>query len=143
MAKQVCTKCCIEKPIESFYKGSPRKDGSRGRLSQCKACMSEANKKWCKANRDYKSDKEKTRARFKKYGITADCYRTMQHEQDSKCAICSKPLDDMKLLVDHCHDTGKVRGLLCAGCNTGIGLFKDSEDLLTKAIKYLKGELGE
>jgi hypothetical protein len=53
------------------------------------------------------------------------------------CQICSKT-DRRALNVDHCHTTGKVRGLLCDNCNKGLGLFRDDKDLLTSAINYLK-----
>jgi hypothetical protein len=52
------------------------------------------------------------------------------------CQICSLP-DRRALNVDHCHTTGKVRGLLCDSCNKGLGMFKDNPDLLTNAVKYL------
>ena len=61
--------------------------------------------------------------------------------QDGKCAICSNPQENRRLAVDHCHKTGKVRGLLCQGCNTGIGGLKDDTERIKKAIDYLKKSL--
>jgi hypothetical protein len=60
----------------------------------------------------------------------------MYAEQSNKCAICKK--GGLLLGVDHCHTTGKVRGLLCMVCNRGIGMFKDDIILLKSAIKYLE-----
>lgn len=64
----------------------------------------------------------------------------MLSEQDGKCAICR--IDRSKLskamVVDHCHETGKIRGLLCGKCNSGIGLLKDSSKLCQVAANYLK-----
>lgn len=68
----------------------------------------------------------------------------MHCTQGGLCAICGgdgfvmKGCHKMKLVVDHCHETGVVRGLLCHNCNRGLGLFKDSETSLVEAIKYLK-----
>jgi len=60
-------------------------------------------------------------------------------EQDGYCIICFEKCDDV-LVIDHCHITGKVRGLLCQQCNAGLGNFKDDPKRLEKAISYLKGE---
>lgn len=60
----------------------------------------------------------------------------MVSEQESKCAICEKHVE--KLHVDHCHDTGKVRGLLCTTCNHGLGKLGDNLDGLFKAVRYLE-----
>ena len=76
----------------------------------------------------------------KRYGITIDEYDAMYKEQDGKCAICSKdPLKhgEYRLSVDHCHETKKVRGLLCSKCNHGIGLLKENITIFNNAIAYL------
>ena len=78
--------------------------------------------------------------RIKKYGITVDQYRIMLEVQSGLCAICRRlPTRSRKLLcVDHCHETGRVRGLLCSACNTAIGLLGDSRERLLAAADYLK-----
>jgi hypothetical protein len=73
---------------------------------------------------------------FKTYGITVEEYTAMLDKQDGVCAICKKP-DSKRLSVDHSHQSGKVRGLLCTKCNTALGKFDDSVDLLNTAITYL------
>jgi len=81
----------------------------------------------------------------KQFGITIEDYLQMYEGQDGKCAICDKPGESYAgsdgrsktLVVDHCHDTKKIRKLLCSDCNKGLGSFKDSPDLLNKAIEYL------
>lgn len=70
------------------------------------------------------------------YGISHDDYLALGDRQHWKCAIC-KELPVKKLEVDHCHRTGKVRGLLCGYCNKGLGHFKDSKARLLFAISYL------
>jgi hypothetical protein len=85
----------------------------------------------------------------KRYGITEEIYRKMYEDQKGCCAICtkhtsavfSKGAEGFELCVDHCHETGKVRGLLCENCNTGIGKLNDDVKLLESAIKYLKDTL--
>jgi hypothetical protein len=80
------------------------------------------------------------------YGITIEDYEKMLEEQNGVCAICSKPETNIdyrtakprKLSVDHCHETGKVRRLLCEYCNTGLGKFHHDTQLLKKAIDYLE-----
>lgn len=76
----------------------------------------------------------------RKYGITLDEYNTMLKQQNKRCAICSIHSDDLniKLCVDHCHDTGTVRGLLCSMCNRAIGFLSDDAYLLEKAARYLR-----
>ena len=81
----------------------------------------------------------------KQYGITLEDYYKMLEEQNHVCAICGRAeyATDHRsglpraLAVDHCHETGKVRGLLCTNCNRGLGKFNDNIERLANAIKYL------
>lgn len=78
---------------------------------------------------------------LKQFGITAAQYDDMLAQQDGRCAICRAEFSDRRghrLAVDHCHETGVVRGLLCANCNQGIGKFGDRPDLLDGAALYLR-----
>lgn len=74
------------------------------------------------------------------FGITIDEYDAILAKQGGGCAICNSKEGDRRgwrLHVDHCHRTGKVRGLLCSACNIGLGKFKDNADRLARAIEYL------
>jgi len=74
------------------------------------------------------------------YGITAIDYAWMENKQDRKCAICLTPhteTRDQRLVVDHCHDTGKVRGLLCHKCNAGHGQYNDDIEIVCKSAEYI------
>jgi hypothetical protein len=76
----------------------------------------------------------------RQYGITLADYEQMLHEQNYKCAICGNEdeVEGRRLAIDHCHNSGKVRGLLCGKCNRALGLFYDNQELLENAISYLK-----
>lgn len=70
------------------------------------------------------------------YGITLEDFDRMMSDQRNSCAICHELL--VKPCVDHDHETGVVRGLLCSNCNSGLGMFKDDIRLLAGAIVYLE-----
>ena len=94
------------------------------------------NREW------YTQNKSRVRGRTlkRKYGITLDDFNRMLASQGGHCALCPSLPEDQKngtLVVDHCHSTGKIRGLLCNPCNTAIGLFRESKETLKKAIDYL------
>lgn len=81
------------------------------------------------------------------YGITPDEYNRMLREQSNLCAICARPFpepDDKTAPkrfvphIDHCHVTGKVRGLLCGGCNTALGMFCEDPITMELAIEYVR-----
>lgn len=79
------------------------------------------------------------------YGMSVSEHEALFNSHGGKCAICAAPLvirGGKKFVdqscIDHCHTTSKVRGILCAHCNTGLGMFKDNPDLLLTAIEYLK-----
>jgi hypothetical protein len=79
----------------------------------------------------------------KRYGITWEDYQSLLEKQEHKCAICSasdaqSERTSGRLFIDHCHKTGKVRGLLCSKCNHALGQFNDDEELLLNAISYLR-----
>lgn len=71
-----------------------------------------------------------------RYNISIEEYNSILEKQNNLCAIC-KLLSKTKLNVDHCHNTGRIRGLLCGNCNRALGLFKDNIQYLYNAIEYL------
>jgi len=74
----------------------------------------------------------------KRFNISVDEYKKLRDNANNRCEICGN--EDIKLAVDHCHSTGKIRGMLCGNCNNGLGRFKDKIEYLEKAIPYLKGD---
>lgn len=77
------------------------------------------------------------------YGITIKEYYKMLEDQGGGCAVCGKTPGEngRRLAVDHDHETGEVRGLLCSSCNTGLGNFKDDPQLLESAMYYLMADM--
>jgi hypothetical protein len=138
---KTCKICEQSLPYDSFYKKTASVDGHK---HQCKECLKERNRSNYYGNREQRLDRQKRAQRTytaKKFGLTKDCLDKMYEEQDGRCAVCGITEEDhgKYLAIDHCHTTGKVRGLLCMPCNTGLGNFKDRIDLLEKAKEYLNG----
>jgi hypothetical protein len=139
--KKICGKCKVEKSLDHFSRVSPKaksyKQFKNGIRPWCKECTKSYNK-------SYMAEKRKTDVRyqhyFRKYGLTKDQVHQMHEAQEFKCKICGGESDHRydKLCVDHCHTTGKVRGLLCFSCNVMIGQAKDDVIRLAKAIEYLE-----
>jgi hypothetical protein len=73
----------------------------------------------------------------KLYGITKEKYKELMAISGNKCMICQNSPTNKSLHVDHCHSTGILRGILCHGCNTALGLFRDDVSVLNSAIDYL------
>lgn len=139
MERKNCSKCGVERDISEFYKDS-RRPGGRG--SWCRVCWVA----FSKAKRDKMSPRDRqARELRRRYGITPDEYDAMLKKQNKVCAICKDreatvhriSQKTQKLAVDHDHNTGKVRGLLCSRCNKALGLFYDDLTLLTAATEYL------
>lgn len=99
----------------------------------------EKSKEYSKKYRERNKDIEKNGHLKRKFGITLDQYKKMQKDQKNLCAICELPeVPGKDLSVDHCHSTGSIRGLLCFNCNSSLGKFNDSIEVLLRAIKYLQ-----
>jgi len=132
---KICTKCNIEKPKTEFYKENRSKQGIQ---SMCKLCF----KKWQQSNEGKISARKAHLAQ--KYNITLQDYDDLLLKQNNCCAICGENVENCekgsghRLAVDHCHTTGKVRGLLCSACNILLGKAKDNISILQSAINYLK-----
>lgn len=93
--------------------------------------VAESQTKWKAEN----PDGTKNIKRKHLYGLTKEEYKALQTKQQGQCAIC---FQEKPLQIDHCHETGKVRGLLCGPCNRGIGLFEENISSLRNAIEYLQ-----
>lgn len=102
-----------------------------------------SNKKYYRENKEFVKLTNWRCNIKRRYGITIKQYDTMYEQQDGHCAICGKELIKGVVngcCIDHCHETGKVRGLLCDSCNVGLGRFNDNPDTLIKASSYIKAD---
>ena len=135
---KICNTCKVEKDESSFYWSGKYIN------HHCKQCNSDKSKAWYAKNKDVKTASALKWHYKDKYGITIEQRQELFDKQNGKCAICScvVHLDGIKngtqAVIDHCHDSGKIRGMLCNLCNQGLGLFKDNIEAIERAIKYLK-----
>lgn len=131
-----CPICGELKERSEFYKWKSRQDGL---TAYCKKCTSKKSKGWREQNPDKLPTLEEKRIYSRKinFGISREDYKQMLVDQNNSCAICKKEIG-WEAAVDHCHTTGKIRGLLCRKCNLGLGAFKDNIETIRKAIKYVK-----
>lgn len=136
---KVC-RCCGIKAItqEDLKLFKPRPTRKYGFDSICIECE--------KTNRRYENLSEKSlnsikarkyRERLKKYNLTENMYSALVQTAGNKCQICDVSFNKTRVCIDHCHLTGKVRGLLCDSCNTSIGKLGDTSSSVYKAYKYL------
>lgn len=111
--------------------------------------MTTKQQRWAARNPDkarkYSREAQRRHHLRSKYGLSVEEYDALLHQQGGVCAICGRPETKhnqhgpCRLAVDHDHETGRVRGLLCSECNTGLGKFKDDETLIRRALDYLAG----
>lgn len=162
MNNKICRICAVDKPLSAFRQ---RLTGTY--RHECKDCQRQIcrdnywkdpkkaqalnNRPEVKAKAAVKRKQKQVETPhlaqeqfFKtRYGINFQTYHQLLVQQNQVCAICQQPEirkrngKTMALAVDHCHSTGKVRGLLCNSCNTGIGLLRDNPLNLTQAAYYL------
>lgn len=158
MESKLCRGCNETKSLIAFGKDKYRADGL---TTRCKSCRNKQNKQYYIDNPEkLKAKNERLRKRNKNryhndpeykqrqrehhlkrmFGIDHKQYERMYEEQCGKCKICGTT--DPKgrwnhFAIDHCHKTGKIRGLLCGPCNKGLGSFQDNPKLLKKALSYL------
>jgi hypothetical protein len=130
---QFCRACGISKPPEDMCP-------TPGAGNICRACTRERLQRWIDANRERYDRRRWAHTLRKKYGITLEQYEDMLAAQDGCCAICKRAVEaaPRRLHVDHDHVTGRVRGILCYLCNTGLGVFKDDVERMRAAIEYLE-----
>lgn len=133
---KVCSVCKESKSLDNFYNMKASKDKLYPR---CKDCDYKAHVKY--KERDPIRFKEKNNWRRIKhlYGITKEEYLHLAKEQNDVCKICKEPNDHgWMLAVDHCHDTGRVRGLLCNTCNRALGFFDHDPERILRAKAYIE-----
>ena len=146
MEKQ-CSKCKEIKDIDEFHVSKVKVDGH---AYSCKECRNTyARQKSRNSPKRPRSKRDPARERegrlLRVFGIDNDRYNEMFALQAGKCDICGKHQMELnkRLCVDHCHETGKIRGLLCHSCNVAIGFLGDDIENLNCAIMYLNKHIAQ
>lgn len=130
-AVKSCKYCGRTLPLSNF---GPKRGHRMGVRNQCHECRRKGDailrKNWKDCN---------LQTTLKRRNINSDTYSKWVVKQGNNCAICGRDrtTQNRRLAIDHDHKTGLLRGLLCTTCNTGLGCFRDSVELLNKAIRYL------
>jgi hypothetical protein len=129
---RACNECGETKALEDFPKD---KRGAAGRKRVCKSCTASYVKDWASKNNDRVRSNQRAAFVRRKYGEAgvAVLNRILAGEA---CEVCGEVRE--RMAIDHCHTTGKVRGLLCSNCNTALGLTGENVDRLRTLIKYLE-----
>lgn len=139
-----CVDCSIVQSLELF----PKAGAGRYR-HRCKPCYNtyqafqrntperqeKVRRSWKEASAKYYSTEKRRNKTLRQYGLNEEDYNEMYDKQEGKCAICKQ---NLRLVVDHCHDSGKIRGLLCNQCNIALGAMYDDVDRLLAAVLYLQ-----
>lgn len=130
METKTCLKCGEEKPTDDFYL----------HRRSCKKCMRAYYQAFAAARPHY----HRNRNLLTRYGISVDEYQTLLANQNFACPICEVEISETlgykekrPVVVDHNHETGEVRGILCSGCNLVLGHARENTTILYKAIVYL------
>lgn len=139
-----CPACKQTKPLDQFYQS---KNSNGGHASHCKDCSKFLQKKYSSKESQKKYYKRNKRKQLdiylkREFGIGIEDYERMLDSQSGKCKICGKSIKEnlKRLAVDHCHKTGKVRGLLCSSCNICIGFIEKNSLDISAIKKYLTQE---
>ena len=163
METKTCSKCGEEKPLDEYHKNKGRKDGYQ---YECKKCATERSKEYYSENKEklleqrkeyysenkdkileykkeyYSENKDRKKCLYlqRTYGITLDEYNQMFTDQNGCCAVCGKHEKEhtKALSVDHDHETGEVRELLCHACNTSFGLLQEDPEIILSLLAYAR-----
>lgn len=153
-----CASCKIDKPLTEFYFNSTTNKPH----SYCKVCQLRKGKLYIESNpaareralnrsRQFRlANPDRVRKQIKNayykknYGITYDEFLSMYEASGGHCTICGADIihkgrnTHKRAVLDHCHKTGKIRGILCHMCNSSIGLMREDKELVMKVYKYLE-----
>lgn len=133
LIEKECHDCKIVKPFSEFHKN---KDSKYGISYCCKLCQSIRDKKYYRQHCDESKYRNRKR-NLKQYNLTLEQYDKIFKRQNGNCLICGLPELMQRLSVDHNHQTGKVRGLLCFRCNLLVGQIEKDSKLVFKILEYL------
>jgi Autographiviridae endonuclease VII len=164
VGEKACKHRGVIKARDSFYRDAAAADGRR---PECKSCTKARRRAWYADNRErevarvrewQQANRERVNENQRRlnarperrrkqrdayyrrtFGISADEFDALRDKQGGGCAICGKrPQRVASLHLDHCHDSGEIRGILCLSCNQGLGKFREDAELLDAAARYLR-----
>jgi hypothetical protein len=125
-------------PVEALARERARRERNRGKINEQRRALYAANpEKFREQKRRQRKPIYNQTARVKRYGITLDQYEEMMVQQEGRCAVCHGEFGK-RIHIDHCHNTNVVRGLLCNGCNVGIGHLGDNPERMEAAAQYVR-----
>ena len=156
--KKKCSRCLQIMPVKNFGKNKSTSSGLQSNCLECQRAavrayqtrqrerdlagwrrrLADTAARWRKNNQERYREviaQRNLKCRAKKYGLTTKKLAELTNAAAGKCQICG--VVAKRLNIDHSHETGEVRGLLCSRCNCGIGLLDDNPDILRRAIQYL------
>ena len=138
--KKWCGKCQKWLPLNSYSTNKTKRDGLQERCNSCRKIHWNKVGKFTRTKPPLEIRRQRSRHQLiKSYGITNEDFNLLLKKQNYKCAICkTSTWGRISPSIDHCHSTGKVRGLLCNRCNRVLGFLEDSVELLNNMKKYLQ-----
>lgn len=148
-AWRMCRRCKKDRLVTDFHKDSSRHDGLSNRCKECvkiwcaenKQKRSEVYRKWRSENMDYLRGYGRDRLLRMKYGISDQQFEEQLQRQNGLCPLCGEKAlstQGRKGSVDHCHDTGKIRGILCGKCNAALFRIEEDHGWAMRALNYVK-----
>jgi hypothetical protein len=126
-----CAKCLLTKPFGEFYRAAKRKDGLQAYCKECEKARARDSRA-----RNYTPEQKRRWHVKTRYGMTPAEVEAMREKQGHACALCRSPFESVREHIDHCHNTGAVRGILCMACNLKIGGWDDM-NWRARALAYL------
>jgi len=134
-----CSECKMMLPYRMFAKYTDKANGRTKYFSCCRKCATIRSQRYRKTHPEWYIN-EKRKAVCNKFGLSIEEYNKMYVLQNSRCKICGIPEAELnkKFAIDHCHETGLIRGLLCESCNIMLGNAKDNPTILRLGAEYLE-----
>ena len=129
-----CRTCGVEKELEEFYKSGRKGRPPEERHTECKECAKS------RVKRNHCPIRARSNELRRNYGITLEDYDRMLQDQGGACMVCLTTAESQRygrLHIDHDHETGEVRGLLCHHCNTALGLLNEDVSRMAAMIAYI------
>ena len=135
---KICRDCSEAKPATEYHAKARSSDGLQPR---CKDCNNAQSKRWRERYPQRHKRAQRRVSLRSLYGLSIDEYESMNSAQGGLCAACGNPCRrGGHLAVDHCHKTGRIRSLLCSGCNVALGYMQENPIAIRKLAAYIESQ---